>query len=130
MDTGYKKFSAALARLCKDTGIAATDGDIYRATVDAMGRDEDTISRLMRALAIVGHGIDCVDHESSVCCDMVTIDTRNAFRGGLDVPECSMCGSKDESVDLRVDPYSAEICDCHDKRWLCDDCVSQRAGDI
>ncbi len=58
MDAGYKKFSAALDRLCKDTGIAATDGDIYRATVDAMGRDEDTISRLMRALAIVGHGIE------------------------------------------------------------------------
>jgi hypothetical protein len=58
MDAGQVQFANALAKLCKDIGIAATDGDIYRATMEAMSRDEDTISRLMRALAVVGHAIE------------------------------------------------------------------------
>lgn len=44
--------------------------------------------------------------------------------------KCSCCGRKNVKLTFRTDPYSVEICDDNSKRWICDDCVAQRAEDI
>lgn len=42
---------------------------------------------------------------------------------------CDFCGGIDD-VELRVDPYMAEVYDEHVTGWICSDCFDSRSDDI
>ena len=49
----------------------------------------------------------------------------------LELMECDYCGKLfcPEHIELREDPYLADICDEHEEGWICDPCFEQRCMD-